>query len=278
MNIASDSRTTNPPPLTPYPFHSLANKFPLLNGSEFLEFVADIEAQGLREPITLYEGQVLDGRNRYRACLRLKREPRFKEFKGDAAAACAFVISQNIVRRHLKAKEKLEALAALIKANPEKSDRAIAADLKVDKNVVSRARKKVEETGAPAPVEKRTGKDGKSRRLPTKKTRPAKPETSKTIAPAAASQTMPGDIGPVVEFPKPVETTPAPAVSDELIITLRRLNGALNSEIEDLREARTKLESEIEKLTAENAKLREELAAARAADRITKTPLMEKAS
>jgi hypothetical protein len=243
------------------PFHPYSNKFPLLNGVEFKDLVTDVGANGLREPITLYQGKILDGRNRYRACIGAKVEPRFDPFKGDDDAAFAFVFSKNLRRRYLTAKEKSDAVALFLEENPNKSDRSIAADLKVDKNVVSRVRKKVEATGAGSPVEKRTGKDGKSRRMPAKKTRRAEPEMSKTIVPAAASQTMPGDIGPVMEFPDPEKTTPAPAVSDELI-TLRRLNGALTSEIEDLREARTKLESEIEELTAENARLRAQLEAA----------------
>jgi len=53
-----------------------------------------------------------------------------------------------------------------IKANPEKSDRAIAEEIGVSRATVDRARKA---TGSNEPVEKRTGKDGKKRRMPAPK-------------------------------------------------------------------------------------------------------------
>src|SRR5260370_29025970 len=116
------------------PFHPLANIFPLMKGEEFKALVADIEANGLRERIMKYQGKILDGRNRYRACLRLKLEPRFEEFKGDDPAAAAFVVSKNIHRRHLKAKEKRDLTARLLKANPETPDRQIGTMAQVSKN------------------------------------------------------------------------------------------------------------------------------------------------
>jgi ParB-like chromosome segregation protein Spo0J len=49
--------------------HELAECFPLIAGNEFAELVASIRARGQHEPITLFNGLILDGRNRYRACL-----------------------------------------------------------------------------------------------------------------------------------------------------------------------------------------------------------------
>ena len=66
--------------------HPLAKHFPPLEGDEFDDLVADIKKNGLLEPITLYDNQILDGFNRYRACMIAEVEPRYKEYDGDDAA------------------------------------------------------------------------------------------------------------------------------------------------------------------------------------------------
>lgn len=80
-------------------FHALANLFPLLEGREFDEFVADIKTNGLHEPIWIYQGEILDGRNRYRACIAGGVEVRTREYMGDSPVA--FVWSLNGTRRQL---------------------------------------------------------------------------------------------------------------------------------------------------------------------------------
>ena len=84
-------------------FHPLANLFPLLDGAEFDDLVADIAAHGLREMIVSYQRQVLDGRNRLRACFAAGVAPRFEEYNGDNPLA--FVVSLNLKRRHLTAEQ-----------------------------------------------------------------------------------------------------------------------------------------------------------------------------
>jgi hypothetical protein len=147
------------------PFHSLADKFPLMSDDEFFGLVRDIEKNGQRQEIDTWQGMILEGRHRAKACQQLGIEPRYRECRFESeAGALAYVISQNIHRRHLTPEQRRDVIATLLEANPEKSDRAIADDMKVDKNVVARVRKKMEATGAVAPVEKRTGKDGKARK------------------------------------------------------------------------------------------------------------------
>lgn len=49
------------------PFHPVAGLFNLIEGDQFEELVNDIALHGVREPVWIYQGQVIDGRNRCRA-------------------------------------------------------------------------------------------------------------------------------------------------------------------------------------------------------------------
>jgi hypothetical protein len=64
----ADFVEAQPAPADAISFHKLAEAFPLLGEGELAELADDIRQHGLREPITLYHGAILDGRNRYRAC------------------------------------------------------------------------------------------------------------------------------------------------------------------------------------------------------------------
>ncbi len=81
--------------------HPLAHAIPKVDEKEFLKFVADVKRQGVRNPITTFGGQVLDGRHRLAVASALNVPLRITEFIGDEAAARDEVISQNVARRHL---------------------------------------------------------------------------------------------------------------------------------------------------------------------------------
>ena len=92
-------------------FHKIADLFPLIEGDEFQLLCEDIKKEGLNHPVILLDDEILDGRNRYRACIEVGIEPRYEQFKGDDPLA--FVLSENLHRRHLTASQRA-ALAAEI--------------------------------------------------------------------------------------------------------------------------------------------------------------------
>jgi len=85
--------------MTHYEFHELANIFPMLDGEELEALRADMDANGQINKIILYQGKVLDGRNRYRICEMLGIEPETIVYPGDDPLG--LVLSQNLHRRHL---------------------------------------------------------------------------------------------------------------------------------------------------------------------------------
>lgn len=106
-------------------FHEYAGIFPLLEGREFTELCNDIKANGQREPIWVYEGKILDGRNRFRACNAVGVTPRTAAYTGDDPLA--FVLSLNLHRRHLS--ESQRGMVAAKVANLENGQRATFANL-----------------------------------------------------------------------------------------------------------------------------------------------------
>jgi ParB-like chromosome segregation protein Spo0J len=90
--------------------HPLCTLFPRVTGAEFDALVADIKANGLSQPITLHDGMILDGGNRYRACLEAGIEPHFTTF--DGGNIVAFVLSANLHRRHLSAGQQAAIVAS----------------------------------------------------------------------------------------------------------------------------------------------------------------------
>ena len=90
-------------------FHEIADLFPLIEGDEFQLLCEDIKKEGLNHPVILLDDEILDGRNRYRACVEVGIEPRYEKFEGEDPLA--FVLSENLHRRHLTISQRA-ALAA----------------------------------------------------------------------------------------------------------------------------------------------------------------------
>lgn len=93
-----------------YELHPLCTLFPRVTGAEFTALVADIRDNGLRQPIVLHHGMILDGGNRYRACIEAGVEPSFVEF--DGGNLVSFVLSANLHRRHMSAAQQAAIVAS----------------------------------------------------------------------------------------------------------------------------------------------------------------------
>ena len=93
-----------------YELHPLCTLFPRVDGAEFDALVADVKANGLRQPIVLHDGMILDGGNRYRACVEAGVKPSFVKFDGDNLVS--FVLSANLHRRHLSTGQQAAIVAS----------------------------------------------------------------------------------------------------------------------------------------------------------------------
>jgi len=87
--------------------HQYSEIFPMLADDSVKELAADIKSNGLQEPILTYKGEILDGRNRLRACQIAGVKPMFEEAEcGSDDEALALVMSLNLHRRHLNESQR----------------------------------------------------------------------------------------------------------------------------------------------------------------------------
>jgi hypothetical protein len=143
------------------PVHAAAELFPPMSPDELRALGEGIKKNGLQEPITLWfpdhesnKPQLLDGRNRLDAMEVIGIPIVREDWKGGGIHQLlvewravyppndpyAYVISANIHRRHLTTEQKRELIAKLLKATPEKSDRAIGKVAKADGKTVAAVR------------------------------------------------------------------------------------------------------------------------------------------
>lgn len=102
-------------------YHPAADAFPMMDAKRFAELKADIALHGVRVPITLCDGKILDGRNRDKAYRELQAEgvvidpPKSSEFDGDP---WAYVWSLNGQRRDLNGRQR-SSICILCRKNSE---------------------------------------------------------------------------------------------------------------------------------------------------------------
>ena len=124
--------------------HPLANTDRMMTDAEFEGLKASIKANGIREPIKLFEGKILDGRNRHKAALAVGHKfvpANFVEFPGTYADAKKYVDDTNVHRRHLTTEDKTKRVEQMLAEHPTMSDRKIAQACGVSHPFVAKLRK-----------------------------------------------------------------------------------------------------------------------------------------
>ena len=168
------------------PVHPAADLFPMMSEAELLELANDINKNGLREKVSVYNDPVigdcvLDGRNRLDALALIGQlwddTGNLKSDIGGLVGACsvhypnfepyAFVISKNIHRRHLTADQKRDLIVAVLKAQPHKSNRQVAKEVGASHPHIAKVRREAEKTGDVETVS--TSIDTKGRKQPAKR-------------------------------------------------------------------------------------------------------------
>lgn len=116
--------------MTIYKVHPVADLFPMLPDEELRELAEDIKENGLIFPIVLDgDQQLIDGRNRLRACELAGVEPAFTSLNGHDPIA--YIISTNVNRRHLNKGQQAMAVA-MAYPEPGEKGRGKKSTLNVD--------------------------------------------------------------------------------------------------------------------------------------------------
>lgn len=93
--------------------HPLSSAFPGMSQEQFKELIDDIDLNGLREPIVIFDNKILDGWHRYQACQELNvARPLMVAYEGDDPVG--YVLSKNLHRRHLDAGARAIIIARLV--------------------------------------------------------------------------------------------------------------------------------------------------------------------
>ena len=89
----------------PYPISALATAFPPLPPADYARLRDSIEARGLRTPIVVWRGEIIDGFHRLRACIETGVEPKYR-FLEDNEDPIAFVVDVNVPYRTMSQNQK----------------------------------------------------------------------------------------------------------------------------------------------------------------------------
>ena len=89
-----------------YDLHGLARLFPPMKPDEYEGLKTSLAQDGQQQPIMRFGELVLDGVHRLAACIELELEPKFETFSGAGRELRAYVLAQNLHRRHLSVAQR----------------------------------------------------------------------------------------------------------------------------------------------------------------------------
>lgn len=97
-------------------YHELSTVFSSFEDTEeFVQLVKSIRQNGLNHPILLWQGKIVDGRHRHKACLEAGVEPQYEYIPDSMALSQVMdrVVAENILRRHLTTGQRAMIAATL---------------------------------------------------------------------------------------------------------------------------------------------------------------------
>ena len=120
-----------------YERHQLSASWPDMAEEDFVALKDSISYSGLIEPITLFEGQILDGWHRYSACIQTETAPKFEEFLGSDPAQ---YVRDKHTRRPLTLTQRLTCIALMSRWKPRGGNQsAVPADCSSSKDIAKAA-------------------------------------------------------------------------------------------------------------------------------------------
>ena len=165
-----------------YERHPLSALMPDMGEEEMEGLAKDVSHNGVREPVWIYQGMVLDGWHRYQAAKTTGTACEVRNFKGGDPAE--FVISMNIERRHLTKEQRAEAVVRLTESHWMRGKREITRKRQAtlaDTSTASidRARRKVRTERGESVKPRKTTKPVPA--APKVKTEPSKTESDPEV-------------------------------------------------------------------------------------------------
>lgn len=161
--------------------HRFADFFSL-NIDAIDDLAERIQMFGQRDPIVLLDGQILDGRRRYRACRKIGVKPYTRPFNPAAPPSgdgdpLEFVLDKNIHHRQDDYDARAEVCRLCLAEHPEWSDHRHATACRISHPSVAGLRQQLVEDGTIPAVERRI--DTKGRIVPASQPPRPKTETAK---------------------------------------------------------------------------------------------------